>query len=97
MTLEIVDEFDTGADNYGWSIVRVVFDPAGRTYRVGYDSGNSGDAAFEDWTSLHWGQLLTAKEAHRRVRAHDTRLRCFKNKLVCAKAIEAHANERGLW
>jgi hypothetical protein len=97
MMFEIVDEFDTGAEPYEWSIVRVVFDPARRSYRVGHDSGNSRGTAFEGWTSLHWGQPLTAKEAHRRVRAHDTRLRCFKNKMACANAIEAHANERGLW
>jgi hypothetical protein len=97
MMLETVDEFDTGTESYEWSIVRVVFDPAGRKYRVGYDSGSSGDTAFQGWTILHWGQPLTAKEAHRRVRAHDTRLRCFKNKMACANAIEAHAKERRIW
>jgi hypothetical protein len=95
--LEIVDEFDTGAKPYESRIVRVMFDPARRNYRVGYDSGRSGDTAFQGWTSLHWGQPLTAKEAHRRVRSHDTRLRCFKNKIACANAIEAHAKERKLW
>jgi hypothetical protein len=95
--LEIVDEFDTGAKPYEWSIVRVVFDPVRRSYRVGYDWGRSGGTAFEGWTSLHWGQPLTAKQAHRRVRLYDTRLRCFMNKMACANAIEAHAKERRLW
>jgi hypothetical protein len=95
--LEIVDEFDTGAERNEWSIVRVVFDPARRNYRVGYDSGHAGGTAFEGWTSLHWGQPLTAKQAHRRVRSHDTRLRCFMYKMACANAIEAHAKQRSLW
>jgi hypothetical protein len=51
---EIVDEFDTDAKPHEWSIVRVMFDPARRNYRVGYDWGRSGGAAFEGWTSLHW-------------------------------------------
>ena len=97
MVLQIVGEFDTGAEPYEWSIVRVVFDPARRTYHVGYDSGNSRDSAFDDWTSLHWGQPLTARQAHRRVRSRDTHLRSFKNKMACANAIEAHAKERRLW
>ena len=97
MMLEIVDEFDTGAESYVWSVVRVVFDQAQGSYRVGHDSGSSGDTAFAGWTSLHWGQPLTAKQAHRRVRSHDTRLRCFTNKMACANAIEVHAKERRLW
>jgi hypothetical protein len=94
---EIVDEFDTDAKPHEWSIVRVMFDPARRNYRVGYDWGRSGGAAFEGWTSLHWGQPLTAKQAHRRVRLYHTRLRCFTDKMACANAIEAHAKERKLW
>lgn len=95
--LEIIDEFDTGAQAYAWSIVRVVFDPARGNYRVGHDHGHTGDTAFAGWTSLHWGQPLTARQAHRRVRSRDTRLRCFKHKMACANAIEAHARERRLW
>jgi hypothetical protein len=97
MLLEIVDEFNTRAELDEWSIVRVMFDPAGRTYRIGYDAGSSGDTTFEGWTSLHWGQPLTAKHAHRRVRSYDTHLRCLKNKMVCANTIETHAKKRGLW
>jgi hypothetical protein len=95
--LEIVGEFDTGEKSYEWSVVRVMFDPARRNYRVGYDWGGSGDAAFLGWTSLHWGRPLTARQAHRRVRHYDTRLGCFTNKMACANAIEAHAKERKLW
>ena len=97
MILEIVDEFDTGTPLYEWSIVRVVFDLSRRNYRVVYDSGRSSDAAFEGWTSLHWGQPLTAKQAHRRVRSYDTRLRRLNHKMACADAIKAHAKERRLW
>jgi hypothetical protein len=97
MMLEIVDEFDTGAKAPEWSIVRVMFDPTRRTYRIGHDSGTSGHTAFEGWVSLHWGRPLTAKQAHRRVLAHGSRLRCFRVKMACANAIEAHAKERQLW
>jgi hypothetical protein len=95
--LEIVGEFDTRAELDEWSIVRVVFDPARRIYRIGYDTGSTGDTAFEGWTSLRWGQPLTAKQVHRRVRWRDTHLCCFKNKMACATAIETHARSRGLW
>jgi hypothetical protein len=95
--LEIVDEYDTGAEAYEWSIVRVVFDPARRNYHVGYDSGSSGDTAFKGWTDLDWGQPLTARQAHRRVRSRDTHLFRFGNKMACANAIEVHAKERRLW
>jgi hypothetical protein len=97
MMLEIVDEFDTRAELDEWSIVRVVFDPPRRTHHIGCDWGSSPDTAFKGWTSLHWGQPLTAKQAHRRVRWRDTHLSCLKNKMACANAIETHARSRGLW
>jgi hypothetical protein len=97
MMSQMVGEFDTDAELYEWRIVRVMFDPARRNYHIGYDSGSSGDTAFQGWTSLHWGRPLTARQAHRRIRSRDTHLRCFGNKMVCANAIEVHAKERRLW
>ena len=97
MTLETVGEFDTRGDPYECRTVRVVFDPVRRNYPVGHGWARSRDRAFESWTDADWGQPLTAKRAHRRIRSYDTHLRCFEVKIACAKAIEVHAKERGLW
>lgn len=98
MTLQTVGEFDTGGEPYDdWRIVRVVFEPVGLTYHVGYDSGHTGDKGFEHWTQVDWGRPLSAKQAHRRARSYDTHLRCFKDKIACVHAIEVHARDRGLW
>jgi hypothetical protein len=94
---QIVDEFDTRGEPYEWSIIRAVFDPVGLYYHVGYDSGRSCDNVFENWTRFDWGRPLSAKQAHLRVRSHDTHLRCVKDKIACAHAIELHAKDRVLW
>ena len=97
MTLDTVGEFDTRGDPYERHTVRVVFDPMRRMYRVGYDWARPHDRAFESWTDADWGRPLTAKHAHRLVRSYDTRLHCLEDKVACARAIELHAKERGLW
>jgi hypothetical protein len=97
MTLDTVGEFDIRGNSFECRVVRVVFEPMRRMYRIGYGRANTRDTAFEGWTDVDWGQPLTAKHAHRRVRSYDTHLRCFEEKFACAQAIVVHAKERGLW
>jgi hypothetical protein len=94
-SLQAVDEFDTRGELYGWRIIRVVFDPVGLNYHVGYDSAHASDNGFEHWTQVDWGRPHSAKQAHRRVLSYDTHLRCFKDKIACALAIEMHTKDRG--
>jgi hypothetical protein len=95
--LQSVDEFDTRAERYECSIIRVAFDPVELNYYVGYDWGHLRDNVFKDWTQVDWGRPLSAKQAHRRIRCYDTHLRCFEEKMACAHAVEVHAKDRGLW
>jgi hypothetical protein len=95
MKLDTVGEFDTCGDTLERHTVRVVFDSVRRKYRIGRTTTR--DRAFEGWTDADWGRPLTAKHAHLRVRSYDTHLRCFVEKMACARAIVVHAKEKGLW
>jgi hypothetical protein len=97
MTLDTVGEFDTRGHQDERHTVRVVFDSVRREYHVGYYWARSRDHAFESWTHADWGRPLTARHAHRLVRSYDTHVHSLEGKVACAKAIELHAKERGLW
>jgi hypothetical protein len=55
--LQSVDEFDTRAERYECSIIRVAFDPVELNYYVGYDWGHVRDNVFKDWTQVDYSTI----------------------------------------